>query len=83
MHNRHAWNEVTADGGRRFVEASKFGGEWSIRSKIGRGGEWTRHDPPEAGDLATLRDLLWNKYQRRRASYDDVRGIDTLLARLR
>lgn len=83
MHNRHAWNETTADGAKRYIEARKFGGHWSLRSKLGRSGEWRRHEPPLVGDLETLRGILANKYQRRRASHDDIRSVERLLAQAR
>lgn len=79
MHNRHGWNEKTEDGEKRLVEATKFGRSWTIRSKIGRNGEWITHDPPEVHDLENLRDILEKKYQRRRASYEDVKSIEELL----
>src|SRR5437899_60315 len=34
MHNEHAWKEKTADGGKREVRATKFGGVWRIQAKL-------------------------------------------------
>ncbi len=79
MHNRHAWNEKTEDGEKRYVEARKFAGAWKLRSKIGRNGEWEKHEPPAVADLETLLVHLENKYQRRRASYDDIKSVQQLI----
>lgn len=79
MHNRHGWYEKTEDGERRSIEATKFGRAWKIRSKTGTDGEWVTHDPPNLSDLERLREILWNKYQRRRASYEDVKGVEELI----
>ena len=83
MHNRHAWTERTPEGAKREVRAVKFGGRWTleenVRGEEGWGG-WSRLHPPSVGDLRTLRELLWRKYQRRRASFEDVQGVDRLIA---
>ena len=82
MHNRHAWTERLPEGGKREVRAVKFGGRWSLEENI-RNDEgwagWTRLDPAPVGDLRALREILWRKYQRRRASHDDVLGVERLI----
>lgn len=84
MRNQHVWQERTADGEKREVRAVRFAGKWRLQSKLGRDGAWTYHDPlPELADLLALRDLIWRKYQRKRASYDDVTSADALIARRR
>ncbi len=79
MHNRHGWNEKTEEGEKRLLEATKFGRTWTIRSKVGRDGCWVTHDPPDLRDLENLRDILENKYKRRRASYEDVKSVEELI----
>lgn len=80
MHNRHAWKERTPEGAKRQVRAHKFAGKWSIRSRVDGDEGWSEQSPPGLGDLETLRDILMRKYQRRRASYDDVRSVEQLIA---
>jgi hypothetical protein len=77
---KHEWRERTEDGEIRFVRASKHGGAWGIQSRLKSEEHWTAHDPIELSDLEQLRDLIWRKYQRRRASYEDVQQIDDLIA---
>ena len=76
---RHAWRERTDDGELRFVRATRHGRSWSLQSKLKSEDEWTTLDPIPLADLRELRDVLWRKYQRRRASYEDVQQIDALL----
>lgn len=78
MRNEHTWREKTEDGDRRDVRATRFGGRWKLQSKVGKE-PWVYYDVPLLADLHTLRELLWRKYQRRRATYEDVLSIDKLI----
>jgi hypothetical protein len=78
MRNEHVWKEST-EAGQREIKAVKFGGKWRLQSKIKGDAVWAYHDTPELADLETLRDLLFRKYQRRRASYDDVQAIERMI----
>lgn len=80
MHNEHGWKEKSENGEKREVRATKFGGVWRIQSKLKGAGDWTPHDPPLLADLVELRDVLFRKYQRRRAAYEDVILIEKLIA---
>jgi len=79
MHNKHVWTERTEEGEKREVRAVKFGGAWRIQSKLASAPEWTYHDPALMDDLIELRDLLFRKYQRRRAAYEDVVLIEKMI----
>ena len=84
MRNQHVWREVTEAGEKREVRAVKFAGRWKLQSRLCRGRDeeaaWTYHNAPLIADLLALRDLVWRKYQRRRASHDDVTSLDKLIA---
>ncbi|MBV9128062.1 MAG: hypothetical protein JO117_08260 [Verrucomicrobia bacterium] len=80
MRNQHVWREVTPEGAKREVRAVKFAGRWKLQARLGREPEWTYYDLPLLADLHALRDLIWRKYQRRRASYDDVTSLDRLIS---
>ncbi len=80
MPNEHVWRETTAEGEKREVRAVKFAGQWKIQSKLKDDPGWTYHAKPSAEDLAALRDLIFRKYQRRRASYDDLQAVDRLIS---
>jgi len=79
MHNKHVWTEKTEDGEKREVRAIKFGGAWRIQSKLASAEEWTYHEPALMEDLIELRDVLFRKYQRRRAAYEDVVLIEKMI----
>ena len=79
MRNEHAWTERTADGLKREIRAVKFGGKWTLQAKVKGEAAWTYYDDPPLADLETLRDILERKYQRRRASFEDVRSVEQLI----
>jgi len=79
MHNIHVWKETTEEGEKREVRAVKFGGIWRIQSKLKHEERWTYHEPPLLPDLVELHDVLFRKYQRRRAAYEDVVLIEKMV----
>ncbi|MEY2479507.1 MAG: hypothetical protein QOI04_434 [Verrucomicrobiota bacterium] len=80
MRSQHIWKEKDDKGRRREVRVTKFGGQWRFQSKYDDEGEWTYHDQPTREDLLALKDVVFRKYQRRRASAEDVMSIEKLLA---
>jgi hypothetical protein len=83
MHNRHAWTERTAEGIRREIRVIKHGGTWRFQSKRGDRERWQYYDEPMLEDLQSFRVILFRKYQRRRAAFEDVQWADRELARRR
>ena len=79
MRSQHIWKEKDAEGQKREVRATKFGGVWRLQAKHADELEWTYYDRPLLEDLETLKDVVFRKYQRRRASAEDVASIEKLL----
>ena len=79
MRSQHIWKERDADGRKREVRVTKFGGVWRFQAKYADESEWTYYERPLLDDLQTLKDVVFRKYQRRRASAEDVDSIETLL----
>ena len=79
MRSQHIWKEKDAEGRKREVRATKFGGVWRLQAKYVDELEWTYYDRPLLDDLVTLKDVVFRKYQRRRASAEDVASIEQLL----
>ena len=79
MRSQHVWKEKDADGRKREVRVTKFGGHWKFQAKYLDEGSWTYYDRPLHADLVYARDLVFRKYQRRRASAEDVEALDQLL----
>jgi hypothetical protein len=66
-------------GRKREVRATKFGGAWRFQAKIAGDLDWTCYDRPLLEDLLTLKEILMRKYQRRRASIEDVASAEKLI----
>jgi hypothetical protein len=79
MRSQHAWMARTQDGGKREVRATKFGGAWRIQAKTADDVDWTYYDRPLLEDLLALKEVLVRKYQRRRASMEDISSIEKLI----
>ena len=79
MRSQHIWKEKDAQGRRREVRVTKFGGQWRFQSKYDDEPEWTYHDQPPIEDLLALKDVVARKYQRRRASAEDIVSIEKLI----
>ena len=79
MPSQHIWTEKDEEGRRREVRATKFGGKWRVQSKTSDEIDWIYHDPPLLDDLFKLKEIIARKYQRRRASADDVVSVDKLI----
>lgn len=83
MPNEHTWRETTPEGEKREVRATKFAGKWKLQSKLKNDPGWTYHDPPDPVDLDALRDLIFRKYQRKRASYEDLQSVERMITEQR
>jgi hypothetical protein len=79
MRSQHIWKEKDADGRKREVRVVKFGGVWRFQAKYTDENEWTYYERPLLDDLLALKDVVFRKYQRRRASAEDVDSIEKLL----
>jgi hypothetical protein len=79
MRSQHIWKERDAEGRKREVRATKFGGVWRLQAKHTDETEWTYYDRPLLDDLLALKDLIFRKYQRRRASFEDFESVEKLL----
>ncbi|HEY6070805.1 MAG TPA: hypothetical protein VIU85_05455 [Chthoniobacterales bacterium] len=82
MPSQHIWTEKDDEGVKREVRAIKFGGKWKLQAKRSDEPDWTYYDPPLLEDVLTLKEIIARKYQRRRATADDVAAIDRLLGEL-
>ena len=79
MRSQHIWTEKDADGRKREVRVIKFGGAWRFQAKYSDELEWTYYDRPLLDDLLKLKDIVFRKYQRRRAAVEDLESIEKVL----
>ncbi len=77
---KHEWRERTEDGEVRLVTASRHAGKWQLQSRLKTETEWTKFPKISLEDLESLREIIWNKYQRRRVPHGHVLEIDRLIA---
>jgi len=82
MHNQHIWTERTDEGLKREVWVTKFGGKWKIQTKVEGEMYWTTHDNPSLSDVKALRDVLFRKYQRKRAAWHEVLFLDEWIQKI-
>ena len=80
MRSQHIWIERDGQGAKREVRATRFGGIWRLQAKTAGDPDWTYYERPPLEDLLALKDILLRKYQRRRASSEDVASVEKLIA---
>jgi hypothetical protein len=79
MPSQHIWTDRNEDGRKREVRATKFGGAWRLQAKAAGDLDWTYFERPLLEDLLALKEILVRKYQRRRASAEDVVSVEKLI----
>jgi len=80
MRSQHIWTERDEHGSKREVRATRFGGAWRLQAKAAGDLNWTYYERPLLEDLLSLKEILARKYQRRRASNEDVVSVEKLIA---
>jgi hypothetical protein len=80
MRSQHIWTERDEYGSKREVRATRFGGRWRLQAKTAGDIYWTHYERPLLDDLLALKEILVRKYQRRRASNEDVASVEKLIA---
>jgi hypothetical protein len=79
MRSQHIWTEKDAEGRKREVRVTKFGGVWRFQAKYADELDWTYYERPLLEDVLNLKDVIFRKYQRRRASAEDLQAIEQML----
>lgn len=79
MRSQHIWTDRNQHGEKREVRATKFGGVWRFQAKTDGEVSWTYYERPSLEDLLALKEILLRKYQRRRASSDDLASVEKLI----
>ena len=80
MRSQHIWTDTNQPGRKREVRATKFGRAWRFQAKTAGDVGWTYYERPLLEDLLALKEILVRKYQRRRASTEDVASMEKLIA---
>ena len=77
--SKHEWRENMEDGDVRLVTARREKGRWNMRARLKSDEDWTQFEEMPLDDLEYLREVLWNKYQRRRVPYEHILEIEKLI----
>jgi hypothetical protein len=73
-------DEDPETGGRRFLCAEKFAGEWSFKWKLQRRGDWTKGLEPTKEMWLHVLDSLKRRYWRREGvSDEDIAQVERVL----
>ena len=75
---KHEWRERDEEGV-RFYRAEYHASRWRLISKPKGEEERQEHDPISREEWTKLRELLFNKYQRRRLPWEIVQQVDKIL----
>lgn len=76
---KHEWRQDMPDGDVRIVTALYKGGRWHFQCRLKSERESTKLDALDLEDLQQLREILWNKSQRRRVPLERVYEIDAMI----
>lgn len=76
---KHEWREKTEEGETRLVRVTQHGRKWKLQSRLKTDTEWTHFPVIPLEDLESLREILWNKYQRSRLPHEKVMEIDAMI----
>jgi len=75
----HEWHENT-DEGKRYYRANFHSGRWSIlTTTIKRDPVWDFVNEPDLHIWQELRQVVFNKYQRKRCPWDRVAELDRII----
>lgn len=80
MRRKHDWIERHDDGRKREMRVTRMGPVWRFQGKFADEEVWTYYDQPSMEDLLAFREILERKYRRNRASYDDVKIVERMIA---
>ncbi len=83
--NLYVWIMRTDEGEKREVQAELTGKKWTLMSRLVRSRheqeeEWVVHAKPSLEDLEDLETMLFNKYQRKHGSWEQVLSVRELIA---
>lgn len=75
---KHQWRERDEDGV-RIYRAEYHASRWRLLSQPKGEEEWTEHQPISRAEWKKLREILFNKYQRKRCPWELIEKIDQRL----
>lgn len=80
---KHEWHERTEDGEQIYYRANHHAGKWVFYSTLKSDPDWNQHEMLALSVMESLREVLWNKHQRRRLPLKHLEQIDKIIEVLR
>ncbi|MDP4850002.1 MAG: hypothetical protein NWQ95_06605 [Verrucomicrobiales bacterium] len=80
---KHEWHERTADGEQIYYRANHHAVKWVFYSTLKSDPDWNQHEMLPLTVMESLREVLWNKHQRRRLPLKHLEQIDKIIGVLR
>lgn len=80
---KHEWRDRAADGETVYYRANHHAGRWEFYSTRKSDPDWQPHEMLPLAVMESLREVLWNKHQRRRLPLKHVEQIDRVIETLR
>ncbi|MEX2580762.1 MAG: hypothetical protein WD342_17015 [Verrucomicrobiales bacterium] len=80
---KHEWRDRTEDGEIVYYRANHHAGRWEFYSTLKSDPDWTKREILPLEVMESLREVLWNKHQRRRLPLKHVEQIDKMIEEMR
>ena len=80
---KHEWRERTEDGEPIYYRANHHAGKWVFYSTLKSDPDWNPHEMLPLPVMESLREVFWNKHQRRRLPLKHLEQIDKIIEVLR
>lgn len=80
---KHEWRERDEEGAPVYYRAVHHAGRWQFFSTRKTDPDWNEHEVLPLDQMVSLREVLWNKHQRRRLPLKQLEQIDAMIAKLR
>lgn len=80
---KHEWREINADGEKVYYRANHHAGRWEFYSTLKSDPDWTKHEVLPLEAMEQLREVLYNKHQRRRLPLKHLEQIEGMIEELR
>ncbi|MEM9282269.1 MAG: hypothetical protein AAGA96_10610 [Verrucomicrobiota bacterium] len=76
---KHEWHDRAEDGEQIYYRAQIHAGKWEFFSTRKSDPEWEKREAFTVAELEALREVLWNKHQRRRVPLKHVEQVDRMI----
>lgn len=80
---KHEWRDFNEDGEKVYYRANHHAGRWEFYSTLQSDPDWTKHEILPLEVMEQLREVLYNKHQRRRLPLKHLEQIEEMIEEMR